>query len=77
VHFASLDHPIAGDTVYGRHGAAKPDGPTPMAPRQFLHAWRLALHHPIDGRDLAFEAPLPADLQAVLDSLRPALKAAR
>ncbi|NJL27722.1 MAG: RNA pseudouridine synthase, partial [Thermoanaerobaculia bacterium] len=28
-----------------------------------LHAWRLAFHHPIDDRALAFEAPLPPDLR--------------
>ena len=37
--------------------------------RPFLHARRLAFTHPADGRRLEFEAPLPADLQAVLDEL--------
>jgi 23S rRNA-/tRNA-specific pseudouridylate synthase len=35
-------------------------------PRQFLHAWRLAFRHPVDGRELAFEAPLAADLGETL-----------
>ena len=39
-------------------------------PRQALHAYRLAFRHPIDGRELQFEAPLPDDLTALLTSLR-------
>jgi 23S rRNA pseudouridine955/2504/2580 synthase len=36
-------------------------------PRQFLHAARLDLRHPISGEAMALEAPLPPDLQAVVD----------
>jgi len=39
-------------------------------PRQALHAYRLAFHHPADGRPLSFEAPLPADLAGLLARLR-------
>jgi 23S rRNA pseudouridine1911/1915/1917 synthase len=38
--------------------------------RQALHARRLAFLHPLDGRRLEFEAPLPADLEALLQRLR-------
>jgi 23S rRNA pseudouridine1911/1915/1917 synthase len=38
--------------------------------RQALHAYRLAFRHPLDDRALAFEAPLPDDLQALLARLR-------
>ncbi len=62
VHFASLNHPVVGDAVYGR--------PTKLVARQFLHAWRLTLHHPIDGRELSFEAPLAEDLQEALNQLQ-------
>jgi 23S rRNA pseudouridine1911/1915/1917 synthase len=61
VHLASLGHPVVGDAVYGR--------PTRLVARQFLHAWRLTLHHPIDGRELSFEAPLAEDLQAAVQKL--------
>lgn len=41
-------------------------GPTaselPPAPRLALHAWKLAFQHPITGRRIAFEAPLPVEL---------------
>src|SRR5690606_11541681 len=62
VHFASTGHPIVGDPVYGR--------PSKWVGRQFLHAWRLMVHHPSDGREINFEAPLAPDLQAALDALR-------
>jgi 23S rRNA pseudouridine1911/1915/1917 synthase len=62
VHMASIGHPVVGDPVYGK--------PSPLVPRQFLHAWRLSFTHPIDGRSLSFEAPLPADLEAALQQLR-------
>jgi 23S rRNA pseudouridine1911/1915/1917 synthase len=64
VHFAALGYPVAGDTVYGR--GRRPGGLT----RQFLHAWRLSLPHPDDGRELSFEAPLPEELTSFLASLQ-------
>jgi 23S rRNA pseudouridine1911/1915/1917 synthase len=39
-------------------------------PRQALHAYRLGFRHPVGGRELAFEAPLPEDLTALLARLR-------
>jgi 23S rRNA pseudouridine1911/1915/1917 synthase len=49
-------------------------GPDALRPIQFerhaLHAWRLAFDHPQDGGRLEFEAPLPADLNALLARLR-------
>jgi 23S rRNA pseudouridine1911/1915/1917 synthase len=62
VHFASTGHPIVGDVVYGKAS-------TKVA-RQFLHARRLRLEHPVSGQQMEFEAPLSADLQASLLSFR-------
>ena len=49
-------------------------GPETLRPIQFerhaLHAWRLGFDHPSDGRRCEFEAPLPADFDALLDRLR-------
>jgi len=48
-----------------------PESLRPIAfPRQALHAYRLAFHHPADGRPLSFEAPLPADFAGLLTRLR-------
>ncbi len=60
VHFASIGHPVVGDTVYGRRRTRLP------VSRQFLHAQRLGFTHPLTGQPLEFEAPLPDDLAAVL-----------
>ncbi len=55
IHLARAGHPVAGDRAYG----AKPDN------RLYLHAWRLALKHPISGKVLNLEAPVPAGWPAV------------
>jgi 23S rRNA pseudouridine1911/1915/1917 synthase len=55
VHLASLGHPLVADAVYGGKPA---QGMT----RQALHAARLGLAHPRDGRSMSFEAELPDDL---------------
>jgi 23S rRNA pseudouridine1911/1915/1917 synthase len=39
-------------------------------PRQALHALRLAFAHPLTGKPLRFEAPLPDDMAALIDRLR-------
>jgi 23S rRNA pseudouridine1911/1915/1917 synthase len=39
--------------------------------RQALHASELALPHPVSGEILRFQSPLPADISALLETLRP------
>jgi 23S rRNA pseudouridine1911/1915/1917 synthase len=80
VHLASIGHPVAGDAVYG--GTRTPSSRRAAAReallslgRPALHAARLALTHPATGERLAFEAPLPPDLEAVLERLRAAARA--
>ncbi|MDL1895897.1 RluA family pseudouridine synthase [Anaerolineae bacterium CFX7] len=60
VHLAFLKHPVVADALYGKR---KNDL---GLERQFLHAWRIALKHPVTGAACAFSAPLPNDL---LDAL--------
>jgi 23S rRNA pseudouridine1911/1915/1917 synthase len=49
----------------------EPDIARPIAfPRQALHAWRLAFAHPVDRREMRFEAQLPDDLAALIARLR-------
>jgi 23S rRNA pseudouridine1911/1915/1917 synthase len=63
VHLASLKHPLVGDRTYGRrHGIS--------FHRQALHAWRLALAHPVTRELLQWESPLPDDFAGLLASLR-------
>lgn len=75
VHSAHIRHPLVGDPVYGRR-MLLPKNPSPELverlrgfPRQALHARRLGLVHPLDGRALEFESPLPEDLRGLLDAL--------
>lgn len=73
VHLHHLGHPIVGDEVYGKAANRKLEETTGVvAPRQMLHARKLAFRHPRDGRFQEFNAPLPADFRAVLEALRAA-----
>ncbi len=63
VHMTYAGHPLLGDHVYGRRGGAQ-------FARQALHAARLGFVHPVTGETLAFEAALPADMEALLAELR-------
>jgi 23S rRNA pseudouridine1911/1915/1917 synthase len=58
-------HPLIGERQYVTEHA---DAIT--FPRQALHAHRLAFRHPVDGRPLSFESPLPLDLTRLIEWLR-------
>lgn len=63
VHFAWRRHPVVGDTLYGfRRQRLRVD-------RQFLHAHRLRFQLPESGREIDLTAPLPGDLQQILQQL--------
>ena len=64
VHLAAIGHAVLGDRKYGSHAAA------PAVPRLMLHAARLELPHPRDGRPFAIESEVPADFAAALARLR-------
>jgi len=78
VHLDHIGAPILCDRLYAGHSEVKrgmltgeppgEDDPVVLR-RQALHARRLALTHPQSGNPLSFEAPLPPDLQAVVDLL--------
>jgi 23S rRNA pseudouridine1911/1915/1917 synthase len=68
VHLRHLGFPVAGDRVYGARATARLEESTGYsAPRPLLHARRLTLTHPRDGRRMTFEAPVPADFASALD----------
>ena len=74
VHLDAIGHPIAGDPLYGTGTSRR--GPDPAGPpggtldRLFLHSWRLELTSPSTGGLIRAEAPLPDELERVLDGLR-------
>jgi 23S rRNA pseudouridine1911/1915/1917 synthase len=60
-------HPLVGERQY----VSCSDRPGAIAfGRQALHAHMLKFRHPRDGRELRFEAPLPADMAQLIDRLR-------
>lgn len=63
VHLAYIKVPVVGDREYGRRR------PTLPVERQFLHAVSLTIRLPGESTSRRFEAPLPSDLEAVLDDL--------
>jgi 23S rRNA pseudouridine1911/1915/1917 synthase len=78
VHLLHLAHPVVGDETYGE-GRERGFSGTSRAwalelsrriPRQFLHAWDLRFPHPGTGEAMHFQAPLPPDLQAVVEWAR-------
>ena len=68
VHLQSIGHPLVGDPVY-RAGRGASAGPLADFKRQALHAYRLGLVHPVSGVAMHWEAPVPADLRALLSAL--------
>lgn len=63
VHFASLGTPLVGDTMYGTADD--------RIARQALHCAAARLIHPVTGRALQAEAPLPPDMQALCERMAP------
>ncbi len=63
VHLAAIELPIAGDPLYGVRDDL---GLT----RQFLHAHRLRLSHPLTGDAIDVRSELPSDLAAALERAR-------
>jgi 23S rRNA pseudouridine1911/1915/1917 synthase len=64
VHMKFIGHPLVGDPMYGKSkGAMSLEG-------QALHAAVLGFVHPRTGETLQFAAPLPADMEQLLNGLR-------
>lgn len=62
VHLSHIGHPIYGDTMYG--------GPRYPIRRQALHGERLHFHHPITGEELEIIAPIPKDIESLIQYLK-------
>ncbi|MBI2844154.1 MAG: RluA family pseudouridine synthase [Armatimonadetes bacterium] len=80
VHCAYIGHPVVGDPIYGGRRSL-PGRFGPLARAEFerllaalagqaLHAYRLSFDHPRTGERLEFEAPLPHDMQTLIDWIR-------
>lgn len=81
VHCSFIGHPVVGDPVYGGTKRAVPQTYSKLQQQeleqligslqgQALHAHSLVFEHPVTLERLSFEAPLPPDMQALIDWLR-------
>jgi 23S rRNA pseudouridine955/2504/2580 synthase len=68
-HLQAAGHPVAGDARYGDFNFNRAARTRWGLRRMFLHAWKLALPHPVTGERLALTAPLPPELLEVLKAL--------
>lgn len=76
VHLASIGCPVLCDRAYGGRAritrgelCRRAEDDAVLLDRQALHASRLSFAHPDTGQPLDFSAPLPDDLQRVLQAL--------
>lgn len=75
VHLAHINHPVAADRIYGagRENGVRDAEIKKMIKnlnRHFLHSSRLAFTHPRSGARMEFHSPLPAELAALIESLK-------
>ncbi len=77
IHMAYAGFPVLCDKLYGHQAEitrgqliGDPEDQTVLLARQALHARWLAFAHPETGRRIEIEAPLPDDMQSVLEALR-------
>jgi 23S rRNA pseudouridine955/2504/2580 synthase len=69
-HLFQVGHPIAGDPRYGDSDFNQLMSEKYNLRRQFLHAFRLELTHPVTNRKLQLVAPYPADLEPLVSRLK-------
>ena len=60
VHMSYLGHPLAGDWLYGTEDKN-------LIARPALHSYELWFTHPVTGQELHFTAPIPQDMQRLLE----------
>ena len=85
VHMASIGHPVTGDHLYNNgdpflyrqlHGDFRriegygEKSTSQYIDRQALHAYRLSFTHPVTGEKMELEAPLPDDMQQMIEKIK-------
>lgn len=65
VHMQHLGHPIIGDPIY-----AHPSRQSTQPGRLMLHAWKLGFDHPVTGRRIELEAPIPGEYHPWMEQFR-------
>ena len=80
VHMQHIGHPVFNDDFYGGDRIVKGtvytkykqfvDNCFQICPRHALHARELGFTHPVTGEPMMFDAPLPEDMQQLIDKWR-------
>lgn len=82
IHLSYIGYPIVGDHLYCHGdpfeyrrvhnipGYVHEERVSPYIDRQALHARYLAFRHPVTGENMTFEAPLPEDMEKLIDLMR-------
>jgi 23S rRNA pseudouridine1911/1915/1917 synthase len=80
VHMQYIGHPLFNDDTYGGDKIVKGtvfskykqfvDNCFALCPRHALHAQQLGFIHPATGKEMLFEAPLPKDMDALINKWR-------
>lgn len=70
IHLSEAGHPVCGDKVYVRRRDGSEFADESGAPRLALHATELGFEHPVDGRAMHWDMPLPTDLVKFLAKVR-------
>ncbi|OCF92108.1 23S rRNA pseudouridine(1911/1915/1917) synthase [Gilliamella apicola] len=76
VHMSHIAHPLVGDPLYG--GRPRPPKGASESfiqtlrdfDRQALHATMLRLFHPVTGEQMEWHAPIPDDMQKLIQALQ-------
>jgi len=63
VHCKAIGHPLIGDTLYS-------DRPSVLIDRQALHSSRVSFMHPVTQTQIQLSAPIPQDMEKLLEILR-------
>jgi 23S rRNA pseudouridine1911/1915/1917 synthase len=80
VHLAHIGYPVVGDPAYGGRRRLPAGATSELVTaleafkRQALHAARLKLEHPVTGREVEWEAPLPLDMTRLVAAMEGDLK---
>ena len=62
VHMSHIGHPVIGDNLYGGENVL-------LIERQALHARYLSFNHPVTGKPMEVEAPLPEDIEKLIKKI--------
>ena len=83
-HMKHIGHPLFGDETYGGTEILRGERSSSykafinncfkICPRQALHAKTLGFVHPVTGKDMYFDSPLPDDMTQLLEKWRVKIK---